>query len=1330
MRHSTRWLIIAGGIAALLVSRAAGAETASTTPMQVDPAKANVISFPAQQAKSIRLVIHRSSRGQPCLDELEVYGPDRPANLASAARGGKASASSSLSGHAIHRVEHLNDGKYGNAHSWICGSGSGWAQIELPRPELIDRVVFSRDRNGRYRDRLPAVFELRLSLDGTTWRTVRYLVATNSLPPEQQLDNEPPRDWARRIAAALPPAWRPQVEPLVTKVDSPGDLEPLLALLKLEQQRQAMLRRLPLLFNPEALQRAADDLRRSHPRRFQLPPDFSATLTRHKRQRVTALADLESGDIERIRRGMAKSEELIAWSRSILLSNPALDFTELLLLKRKLPETEQDHPYWKWGQRYGLTVNWSCDFRPKNAPIASWWNDALVAWSLEQPALPPRTIFAAEPGKMIQQPELHYDADRLLFSMPGPEGAFQVFELDLRRQKVRQVTNDTGPDIDNGDPCYLPDDRIIFNSTRLFIGVPCEDGRSYVSNLCLTDAGGTKTRILTFDQESNWYPTVLNDGRVLYTRYEYANISHQFGRLLFRMNPDGTGQVAYYGSNSYWPNSIFYARPIPNHPTMVVGVVCGHHGPNKTGRLVLLDPARGSRETAGAIQTIPGYGKPVERVVEDHLYADDWPKFVQPWPLNDRYFLVSARLHPGQDEYAVYLVDIYDNITEVATLPGYSLFEPIPLQKRTRPPRLPDRVDLERQEATIYLTDVYEGEAMRDVPRGTVKRLRLFTYNYLYRDTLSRGFGHLATPGIDGPWEPRFLLGTVPVEADGSALFKVPANTPISVQPIDEEGRAVQLMRSWYTAMPGERFTCVGCHESPNQSPPASPGIALSKPASAITPWQGSPRGFDFEHEIQPLLDQHCVDCHDGTRSIPLDLTRKTEAEKLRISREYQQKTESVISTIFTPSYLALHPYVRRPHAESNGGAQVPAEFSADTSLLVQLLKKGHHRVSLGKDAWERIYTWIDLGAPDHGSWKNSAWNVPSKYYEQRKAILARDANRSDDVESIANEQATSLPTHGRIDSHASKPPSAPINQPSPQAADWPFNAAIAQKRQQAAANQQQLPLKIALELSDRQIIRLVLIPPGEFTMGSPTGPADERPAHTVRIDRPFYLSSCEISNEQYAAIMGDEHFSGYAQWRSIDQRGQGYSLHEPDQPVVRVSWNNAVEFCRRLSERTGRQVTLPSEAEWEWACRAGSSSPLWYGSTDDDFSPRENLAGREQRKFAFQGKPVWYLRDDRYTDRHLVSAPIGSYSANAWGLHDMAGNVSEWTRTIYHADRSHATGERTDENLAHNTRTEFVVRGGSWIVPPRFANSSWRWKYAPWRRVFNVGFRIAIPIE
>jgi formylglycine-generating enzyme required for sulfatase activity len=669
---------------------------------------------------------------------------------------------------------------------------------------------------------------------------------------------------------------------------------------------------------------------------------------------------------------------------------------------------------------------------------------------------------------------------------------------------------------------------------------------------------------------------------------------------------------------------------------------------------------------------------------------------------------VSARLHPEQDDYAVYLVDVFDNITEVLRLEGYSLMEPIPVMPRFRPPTIPDRVDPESTLATVFLTDVYAGKGLQGVPRGTVKRLRLFTYNYVYRDTRKRGFGHLATPGVDGPWEPRYLLGTVPVRDDGSAVFEVPANTPISVQPLDGEGRAVQLMRSWFTAMPGEVLSCVGCHEDQNTSPLIYPSaLATSKP-DEIEPWRGPPRGFDFEREVQPVLDRFCVGCHDGSEAGRPDFARKSEEQKLRINEEYHARTEAAIRTVFTPSFIALHPYVRRPHAESHYGLQVPGEYLADSSLLVQMLKKGHHNVQLDEEGWDRLYTWIDLGAPDHGSWKFSEWGVPENYYDRRLEILRRFAGRNEDVEAIPP-VADEIPAFVR-------PPEQRDSAGTPSCPDWPFDEAEAKRRQQSSDLPPELDVRFGEDLS----IRCVLMPAGEFLMGNQTGLGDETPLAQVRIEQPFYMGCTEVTNAQFRAVASLSHNSGHEGWRSIDWRGEGYDLDLPDQPAVRVSWHEAMQFCRKLSDETGLHITLPTEPQWEWACRAGTATRMWYGDTNDDFSAAENLAGREQQQFAFRAKRKWYLRDDRYDDGALVTTTVGSYRPNPWGLFDMHGNASEWTRSIYRdrfplaSSESSANGER-------------VVRGGSWYVRPKDATSSFRWKYPPWRKVFNVGFRIVV---
>jgi len=186
----------AGACLAVLALAALAAEPA------LAPDRANVITFPPVRARLVRFVIHTSSGGQPCIDELEVYGPDGNRNLAPADGGAKATASSCLPGYAIHQVAHLNDGLYGNDHSWIAAGATGeWAQIELPRPVTVAKVVFSRDRQGRYRDRMPESFEVRVSIDGAQWKTVAR-VGPPALPAA--LPHCRPDPCRRRICCAMP----------------------------------------------------------------------------------------------------------------------------------------------------------------------------------------------------------------------------------------------------------------------------------------------------------------------------------------------------------------------------------------------------------------------------------------------------------------------------------------------------------------------------------------------------------------------------------------------------------------------------------------------------------------------------------------------------------------------------------------------------------------------------------------------------------------------------------------------------------------------------------------------------------------------------------------------------------------------------------------------------------------------------------------------------------------------------------------------------------------------------------------------------------------------
>ncbi|MCP4645235.1 MAG: hypothetical protein GY851_32635, partial [bacterium] len=322
-------------------------------------------------------------------------------------------------------------------------------------------------------------------------------------------------------------------------------------------------------------------------------------------------------------------------------------------------------------------------------------------------------------------------------------------------------------------------------------------------------------------------------------------------------------------SNSYWPNSLFYARPIPGSSTQFVGVVGGHHGVPRMGELVLFDVARGRREAAGAVQRIPGYGIPVasetdpryeSTLIVDNLVDASWPKYLHPYPLSDKYFLVACQPTAGS-LWGIYLVDTFDNRILLREEPGYSLLEPVPLRTSERPPVIPDKVQPERKDAVVYLADVYVGDGLKGIPRGSVKQLRVISYHFLYP---AMG-GPQAVVGMEGPWDIKRVLGTVPVERDGSAMFRIPANTPVAVQPLDAEGKAVQLMRSWFTGMPGEVLSCVGCHESQSSVPPTVQTLASRREPSEIAPWYGLTRGFNYDREVQPVLDEYCIGCHDGT---------------------------------------------------------------------------------------------------------------------------------------------------------------------------------------------------------------------------------------------------------------------------------------------------------------------------------------------------------------------------------------------------------------------------------------------------------------------------------
>ena len=261
--------------------------------------------------------------------------------------------------------------------------------------------------------------------------------------------------------------------------------------------------------------------------------------------------------------------------------------------------------------------------------------------------------------------------------------------------------------------------------------------------------------------------------------------------------------------------------------------------------------------------------------------------------------------------------------------------------------------------------------------------------------------------------------------------------------------------------------------------------------------------------------------------------------------------------------------------------------------------------------------------------------------------------------------------------------------------------------------------------------MELVHIPAGEFVMGDRKGHPDERPLRRVKIAKPFFLGRVEVTNRQFRCF--DPTHDSRLETGDFEQFGpyqRGYPANRPDQPVVRVSWHRAMAFCRWLSAKTGRRFTLPTEAQWEYACRAGTATPLWYGGLADDFSPFANLSDATLHAVDYPhvpaAIPAWRPADTRFRDGYRISAPAGSFRANPWGLHDMHGNVAEWTRSPYRRGGPPPGRDRASGPGAADRRARMVVRGGSWCDRPKRCRSSFRLSYPPDQAVYDVGFRVA----
>ena len=435
-----------------------------------------------------------------------------------------------------------------------------------------------------------------------------------------------------------------------------------------------------------------------------------------------------------------------------------------------------------------------------------------------------------DPKGMLRDLDVSYDGERLLFSWRKAEKTddFHLYEMDLSNGAVRQLTHGLGfADIEG---CYLPDGNLVFNSTRCVIAVDCMGHPA--PNLYRCDKDGGRMRRLGFDQVGTSHPSVLPDGRVVFTRWEYNDRNPVFLQPLMQMNPDGTQQVEYYGGNSSWPTSLHQARTIPGTQKLLA-VASGHHT-WQAGLLAEVDRRKGQEQGEGIQLLVPRRPFPAQRI--DRFPPEKGPLYQYPWPLNEHECIAGCTSFPHLPQaslkgdrghalphYGIYWIHFNGARELLAKKPDVNLFQPVVLSPRERPPIIPNCVDHAAATGTCFIQDIYVGEGLAGVKRGEAKTLRVVELKY--RPTgigiiNNIRYGNVLTPvSRNGSWDVKEIIGDVNVHEDGSVMVELPARKPFYFQVLDADGRLIQTMRSWTTLMSGEKISCVGCHEFQNDTP-------------------------------------------------------------------------------------------------------------------------------------------------------------------------------------------------------------------------------------------------------------------------------------------------------------------------------------------------------------------------------------------------------------------------------------------------------------------------------------------------------------------------------
>lgn len=546
----------------------------------------------------------------------------------------------------------------------------------------------------------------------------------------------------------------------------------------------------------------------------------------------------------------------------------------------------------------------------------------LCKWNVRTGAL---TVLLDDPEGSMRDPCVHYDGKQILFSYrKGGTENYLLYVINVDGSGLRQITDGN---YDDYEPCWLPDGGIAFVTTRANRWVNC--WLTQVGNIWRCDADGRNMRALSANLEHDNTPWVLPDGRILYMRWEYVDRSQVNFHHLWTMYPDGTAQTVFFGN--LHPGGVYIdAKPIPDSESV----------------LLINSPGHGRTEHEGYVAVVSAKQGPDELRALRNVSRK--PTFRDPWAFSDNAFLAAS-------DNRLMLMNARGQTTVALTLPkeygDVWLHEPRPIVPYQREFTVAPRTDLARPTGRFLLENVYHGRNMEGVKPGEIKSL-------LVMESLPKPINF--TGGMDplsykGTFTLERVLGTVPVEADGSAYFEAPAVRSLFFVALDEQGEAVKRMQSFTTVQAGETLGCVGCHEHRTQSSPSSRPVhamAALRAPNAIVPLADLPDVPDFPRDVQPILDRHCVKCHNWDR------------------RDGRVVLTGDHGPMFSHSFYTLtvgHQIADgRNEPRSN---YAPRALGSGGSPLVRLLDGHHHDVKVTDRERRVVQLWLDAGAPYPGTY-------------------------------------------------------------------------------------------------------------------------------------------------------------------------------------------------------------------------------------------------------------------------------------------------------------------------------------------------------------------------